>query len=159
MRVFLSAQDLRDTLPDQPRWRRIAQAIDGAAGRPERVAFSIGDSVTGVILPTTAEPTFVAHRRFREARIVLDGEALLEVAARHDLAVVEPYCDLSDRELLATGDGARAGAVGAGAGVGATVLRLAPGEIVLLEADEAVRCTGGRGRYLRLLVTVVGDDA
>ncbi|MFC0674716.1 hypothetical protein [Brachybacterium hainanense] len=108
-----------------PIWGRLREAITASSSHAVGQMHSLGDAITFLRTPRRHRgDAFVAHRRYVEIVAAAGSPVLLEVAPIADLVVTTPYCDLSDRELLA----------GAGERV-----RLEPGQIAVLELQEAIR--------------------
>ena len=64
------------------------------------------------------------HRRYRSVILALEETVILEVAQKRDLEPRDDYSDLTDRETF-RGDG--------------TPIRLEPGNVLVLDIDEAIR--------------------
>ncbi|ATG53027.1 hypothetical protein CFK38_17015 [Brachybacterium vulturis] len=125
MQLFTDLAEFERVTAGKPRWARAAQAIRAAPARREGVMHSIGDSLTYLRTRRRHETGHFTGRR-RYVEVIAAGEApvRLEIAAKAELVGRTEYSDLSDREQLA-GSGQE--------------LTLRPGEIVVVEIDEAVR--------------------
>lgn len=138
---FAGVDEFLDTLGVATKWRRAAEAMRRAERALPEVTLSVGDSLTYRVTGSPDREALTASRRYRDVRYVLEGSALLEVTSTDGLAPAGPYSDLTDRESFA-GEG--------------TPVELGAGEVLVVEAGEAVRDTTVRGRVVVLRVTVEG---
>lgn len=135
MRVFGDLAALRESMGSSAVWRRAADAIEQAPTMPDGVAFSRGDSLTGVVVAIAPEPLLVGHRCYRAVLATVSGTAQLRVAPVAELSVARGYDDLTDSSWHE------------GAG---EPLTLTAGQIAVLELTQAWRIEHGDGRLLRL---------
>lgn len=129
MEFFTDLEQFERVTAGRPKWARTAQAIRSAPSHREGVMHSIGDSLTSVRTRRRHETDqFTGHRRYLEVIAAGDAPVRLEIAAKSDLTPGSDsgadYSDLTDREHF-TGTGQE--------------LILQPGQIVVVEIDEAVR--------------------
>lgn len=138
MQIFTDLEQFERVTAGRPKWVRTAQAIRAAASHREGVMHSIGDSLTYLRTRRRHETDlFTGHRRYLEVIAAGEAPVHLEIAAkrdlspstddsaqRNDLPDSSAYSDLTDREHF---DGA------------GQELTLRPGQIVVVEIDEAVR--------------------
>lgn len=139
MLFFANVDELVATMGGATKWRRVAEAVQRADHVLPEVTCSIGDSVTYRVTTRPDSASFTGHRRYLEARCVLDGSTVIEVASEADLQPTDAYSDLSDRRHFA------------GSGV---KYRRSAGEIAVAEMGEAVRDVAVDGRVVVLRVTV-----
>ena len=116
-----------------------AAAIGAAPALTPDVVWSIGDAVTYRVLRRPDQPDLTGHRRYLDLRAVVEGRLVVEVAPVAELAPTGPYDDLSDRQPFT------------GAGEVQVVL---PGEVLVVEAHEAVRDVEVDGLVMLLRVSV-----
>ncbi len=121
------------------RWRRVAEALRRADRVPPDVTLSIGDSLTYRVTASPDREALTGSRRYLAVRHVVGGSAVVEVAPVDGLEPAGPYSDLTDRQPFS------------GA---ATPVELRAGEVLVVEAGEAVRDVSVRGRVVVLRVTV-----
>lgn len=138
---FANVAELLTTLGEATKWRRMAEAIRRGEQVLPEVTYSIGDSLTYRVTTQPDCTELAGHRRYLEARCVLEGVAVIEVAPVTDLRAIDDYSDLTDRQHF-TGAGGR--------------YELAAGELAVVEAGEAVRDESVEGRVIVLRVTVEG---
>lgn len=125
MQIYDDVADLERVTGGHIRWRRAAQAIRRAPEIPEGAMHSIGDSLTYVRTRRRHDTALLTgHRRYVEVIAAGNSPVRLEIAAKSDLTSCADYSDLTDREHF-HGE--------------ADALELAPGQIVVVEIDEAVR--------------------
>lgn len=139
MQIFTDLEQFERVTAGRPKWVRTAQAIRAATSHREGIMHSIGDSLTYLRTRRRHETDlFTGHRRYLEVVAAGDAPVHLEIAAKSaltpsaqhsglqhsDLADSAGYSDLTDREHF---DGA------------GQELVLQPGQIVVVEIDEAVR--------------------
>ncbi|WP_106507234.1 beta-galactosidase subunit beta [Brachybacterium timonense] len=121
--------DIEDFASRRPRgtsWKRCEQALRCLPRIPLDVCRSLGDSLTYVrtATPFPSPSHFTGHRRYRSVILALEETVILEVAQKRDLEPRDDYSDLTDRETF-RGDG--------------TPIRLEPGNVLVLDIDEAIR--------------------
>jgi evolved beta-galactosidase subunit beta len=138
---FTNLDELVAALGEVTKWRRVAEAVRRADRVPPEVTCSIGDSLTYRVTTRPDCTELTGHRRYLEARCVLDGAAVIEVAPEADLQPTDTYSDLADRRHFA-GSGER--------------YRLDAGEIAVVEVGEAVRDVAVDGHLMVLRITVEG---
>lgn len=141
MQRFANLDEFQAALGEARKWQRVAEAVRRAGRVLPEVTYSIGDSLTYRVTTTPDCPELTGHRRSLEARYVLDGTAVIEVAPVAGLEPSDDYSDLTDRQHF-TG-GSRRSELGAG-------------ELAVIEREEAVRDVAVNGRVVILRVTV-GD--
>lgn len=125
MEIFTDLGEFERVTAGRPKWVRAAQAIRAASSHREDVMHSIGDSLTYLRTRRRHDnDLFTGHRRYLEVIAAGEAPVHLEIAAKRDLSPGTDYSDLPDREHL-TGNGHE--------------LVLQPGQIVVVEIDEAVR--------------------
>lgn len=139
MRRFASLDEFLAACDEARKWRRVAEAIRRSEKVLPEVTYSIGDSLTYRVTTQPDCTELTGHRRYLEARCVLEGVAVIDVAPVADLPAIDDYSDLTDRQHF-TGAGGR--------------YELAAGEIAIVEASEAVRDESVEGRVLVLRVAV-----
>lgn len=125
MEFFTDLAEFERVTAGGPKWVRAAQAIRVAPTHREGVMHSLGDSLTYLRTRRRHDSDlFTGHRRYLEVIAAGEAPVRLEIAAKTELTRRTEYSDLTDREHLAgTGQG----------------LTLQPGQIVVVEIDEAVR--------------------
>lgn len=141
MQRFASLDDLSSALGEATKWRRVADAVQGADRSMPEVTFSLGDSLTYRRTSGLECPEFTRHRRYLELRYVLAGTAAVEIAPVVALLPVDDYSDLTDRQHFA-GSGER--------------YDLTEGEFVVVGVAEAIRDVAVEGQVMVLRVTVEG---
>ena len=141
MQRFANLNEFQAALGEARKWQRVAEAVRRAGRVLPEVTYSIGDSLTYRVTTTPDCPELTGHRRYLEARYVLDGTAMIEVAPVAGLEPSDDYSDLTDRQHF-TGSGER--------------FDLGTDEIALIEEHEAVRDVAVGGRVVMLRVTVEG---
>jgi evolved beta-galactosidase subunit beta len=138
---FANVDQILATLGETTKWRRAVEAIRRADRVLPDVTYSIGDSLTYRVTTDPDCAVLTGHRRYLEARYVVEGGAVIEVAPVSEVQAIDDYSDLTDRQPF-TGAGGRH--------------ELAAGEIAVVETGEAVRDVAVEGRVLVLRVTVEG---
>lgn len=125
MELFTDLAQFERITADRTKWARTAQAIRAATAHAEGVMHSIGDSLTYLRTCRRHDVEhFTGHRRYLEVIAVGDAPVRIEVAAKQDLVRHSEYNDLTDREHFD--------------GTGQEHI-LQPGQIAVIEIDEAVR--------------------
>jgi evolved beta-galactosidase subunit beta len=139
MQRFSDLDQMLVSLGEATKWRRVAEAVQRADRVLPDVTYSIGDSLTYRV---TSQPDCVAltgHRRYLEARYVLDGALVIEVAPAPGVQPADGYDDLTDRQHF-DGTGERH--------------RLVTGGIAIVNVDEAIRDVEVDGVIMVFRVTV-----
>lgn len=139
--MFRTLEELTAALGGAKKWSRTLEAIANATSVLPDVTYSIGDSLTYRLTATPDARTLTGHRRYLAVRHVLQGEALVEVAATSSLHPVDEYDDLTDRQHF-SGSGEQ--------------VRLEEGSVLVCEIDEALRDVTVDGVVMTLRVTVEG---
>lgn len=126
MRLFDNPDTLHDVLGAHRKWQRTLECIAEAPRLRAGAAYSIGDSLTyrrgdGAELGTA---DLVGRRRYSFVVAGLTGDVRVEVAPKAALTPVQPYSDLTDRELFA------------GSG---EIVTVPQGAVLVVDIDEAAR--------------------
>lgn len=137
MKRFATLASLRDELGDRRTWEVVAAACERASGVLPEVTFSLGDAVTYRVTDRPECVHLTGHRRYLEARFVLDGLLSVDVAPVDWLDPVDEYSDLTDRRHF----------VG-----GARRHRVRAGEFVVVDGAEAIRDVSLDGRMVVLRI-------
>lgn len=125
MEIFTDLDQFERVIAGRPKWVRTVQAIHSAPDRREGVMYSIGDSLTYLRTRRRHDTDlFTGHRRYLEVIAAGESTVQLEISAKRDLTRRVDYSDLTDREHFA--------------GTGQELI-LQPGQIVVVEAHEALR--------------------
>lgn len=131
MQPLESVTQFRDKFPSVKRWSRAADALVALADMPNNQMRSIGDSLTYVRTDEVlAGSAFVGHRRYFTILRALDTAVTVQVAPRTELRTSVAYSDLSDTELFEPPTSFQ-------------TVNLAPGQILILEIDQAYRVVPG----------------
>ncbi|MFV0407803.1 MAG: hypothetical protein ACK5LN_13450 [Propioniciclava sp.] len=136
---FPTVEALRAELGSAPKWMAVATAIASAQQVQAEVTYSVGAAVTYRVTDQPDRPELTGHQRYLDVRVVLAGSLELEVARCIDLIAAAPYDDLTDRQPF-TGVGERR--------------TLQAGEVLIVEAGEALRDHWVDGRMVVIRVTV-----
>lgn len=112
--------------PQGKKWQRCLEAINNSGNIHPAVFHSIGDSLVYRISAgeRNSGQLFEGNRRYFTLFYYLQGEELLEYAAKTELKLMTAYCDETDREYF-SGHG--------------TVCHAVAGQIVICENHEAWR--------------------
>lgn len=148
MTLFASRAEFSIAHAGTTKWDRLLAAIDNAGSIEQGVAHSIGDSLTywRGTPDALSDESFVGHRRYQTVFVGLAGDTQVELAPVSGLATTESYSDLTDREKFAP----PAPAV-------ATVLTVAPGQILAVPIDQAWRVRPrAEAQVLTVRITVEG---
>ena len=125
MELFTDLAQFERFTAGRPKWVRAVQAIRAAPAHREDVMHSIGDSLTYLRTRRRHDTDhFTGHRRYLEVIAAGGVPMRIEVAPKQELTRQAAYSDLTDREHF-TGTGEE------------HVLQ--PGQIAVIEIDEAVR--------------------